>query len=256
MSKIPDAVCLNVSPALKWFNRPLLRELSNQGQSVVQWEYEQSPDEPCSLDVALVLLHDYLKKCDRPVHLIGHGLSGTLGLLYSRRYPKHVRSLSLLSVGVFPSIDWQAHYYIQRQLFRCSRTFVLTQVAINLFGRHCPPMTKRLVEVLEKDLETSPSAHSICSQHYLKPESTPVPLMVGRGELDVVIDPNALEQWHPWFKECDFQWECPNGLHFFQYSHPNLVAQRILGFWNSLQLDLAPHQVSRAAITYSNSHTA
>ncbi|MEB3210102.1 MAG: alpha/beta hydrolase [Leptolyngbyaceae bacterium] len=245
MSNVCDAVCLNVSPALKWFDRPLLRELSQYG-SIAQWEYEQSPDEPCSLDTALVLLHDYLKHRDRPIHLIGHGLSGTLGLLYARQHPEHVRSLSLLSVGVYPSIDWQAHYYVQRQLFRCSRTFVLTQVVTNLFGRHCTLMTKRLIEVLEKDLETSPSGHSVCGQHYIEPGGVPVPLMVGRGEHDIVIDPNALEQWQPWFKECDYQWECPDGLHFFQYSHPHKVAQHIVEFWKSLSPDGVARAVSSA----------
>ncbi|MEM9449171.1 MAG: alpha/beta hydrolase [Cyanobacteria bacterium P01_E01_bin.6] len=233
MSYVPDALCLSVSPALKCFNRPLLRELS-KASTVAQWEYQQSPDEPCSLDIALVLLHDYLKPLDHPVHLIGHGLSGTLGLLYSRLHPERVRSLSLLSVGVYPSIDWQAHYYVQRQLFKCSRSFVLTQVVMNLFGRQCALMTKRLVSVLEQDLATSPSAHSICAQHYLPPGDSPVPLMIGRGEQDVVIDPNALEQWQPWFKEDDFQWECPGGLHFFQYSHPHKVAQQIEDFWADL----------------------
>ncbi|MEL6225218.1 MAG: alpha/beta hydrolase [Cyanobacteria bacterium J06627_8] len=246
MSNVPDAVCLNVSPALKWFDRPFLRELSKRA-SIAQWEYTQSPDEPCSLDKALILLHDYLKHFDRPVHLIGHGLSGTLGLLYSRQHPKHVRSLSLLSVGVFPSIDWQAHYYVQRQLFRCSRTFVLAQVAKSLFGRQCELATRRMIEVLEKDLDTSPSAHSICYQHYMKPGCAPVPLMVGRGELDVVIDPNALEQWQPWFKECDFQWECPDGLHFFQYSHPHRVALKIWEFWNSIPSQSLPHLMSGVA---------
>jgi|GEM_PF-2838428 len=71
---------------------------------------------PTSLDAALVLLHDYLKEGDRPLHLLGHSTGGLLGLLYAHRYPERVRSLTLLSVGVHPAIDWQAHYYIQRQM--------------------------------------------------------------------------------------------------------------------------------------------
>ena len=243
MSHVPDVLCLSVSPALTCFNRPLLRELSHVSV-VAQWEYTQSLDEPCSLDSALVLLHDYLKQSDRPVHLIGHGLSGTLGLLYARLHPERVRSLSLLSVGVYPTVDWQAHYYVQRQLFKCSRTFVLTQTVMNLFGSQCPLMTKRLVAVLEKDLDTSPSSHSICGQQYIPPGGVPVPLMVSRGEFDVVIDPNALEQWQPWFKDGDFQWECSGGLHFFQYSHPHKVAQQICNFWNSLSLESSLQLVS------------
>ncbi|MEB3357434.1 MAG: alpha/beta hydrolase [Synechococcales bacterium] len=233
MSQVPDALCLNVSRAFKCFDRPLLRELSKT-VTVAQWEYGQSPDEPCSLETPLVLLHDYLKQSDRPIHLIGHGLSGALGLLYARRHPERVRSLTLLSVGAFPTIDWQAHYYVQRQFLKCSQAFVLTQVVTNLFGTQCKATTQRLVSVLEKDLETSPSSQSLCRQTSLPPGGAPVPLMVGRGEYDVVVDPNALEQWLPWLKEGDVQWECPDSRHFFHYSHPLAVAERVLDFWRSL----------------------
>jgi len=34
-----------------------------------------------------------------------------LGWLYTRHYRQRVRSLTLLGVGVYPGIDWQAHYY-------------------------------------------------------------------------------------------------------------------------------------------------
>ncbi len=246
MSHASDALYLSVSPALKCFNRPLLRELSKL-MTISQWEYSQSSDEPCSFDKALVLLHDYLKQCDHPVHLIGHGISGTLGILYSRCYPERVRSLSLLSVGAHPLIDWQAHYYAQRQLFKCSQTFVLTQVATTLFGSQCPFMLKRLVVVLEHDLNTSLSPHSLCQSLHIPAGGVPVPLMVGRGEDDVIIDPNALEQWQPWFKEQDFQWECPSGLHFFHYSHPVRVARQMYAFWNSLGLEPAS-QTSRTQV--------
>lgn len=249
MSHPPSALCLSVSLALQCFNRPLLRELS-QFSAVAQWEYSQSPDEPCSFDKALVLLHDYLKPLDRPIHLIGHGLSGTLGLLYARKHPERVRSLSLLSVGANPLIDWQAHYFSQRQFLKCSQAFILTQVVNNLFGSQCPLMTQRLVALLEHDLDTSISPHSICSQQHIPPGDVPVPLMVGRGENDVVIDPNALDQWQPWFKDSDFQWECSGGLHFFQYSHPVKVARQIQAFWLSLNPEATSQLTCGGVKTY------
>lgn len=248
MSQRFDALCLNVSPAFKCFNRPLLRELS-QAIDVSQWEYVQSPDEPCSLDAGLVLLHDYLKQRDRPVHLIGHGISGLLGLLYARRHPERVRSLAMLSVGVYPAIDWQSHYFMQRQLLRCSRMFVLTQTVTYLFGAQCKLMTQRLVSVLEKDLMTSPSPNALGSPTYIPPEGVPVPFMVSRGEYDTVIDPNALEQWHPWFKTHDFQWECPQGRYFFHHSHPHKVAEVIIDFWRSLEPSATPSCKSLKAST-------
>lgn len=104
MSQLPEALWLNVSPALEKLDRPLLKHLS-QHLSIAQWQYCQTPDEPMSLEIALVLLHDYLKHHDRPIHLLGHGTGGLLGLLYTRQHPERVRSLTLLSVGVYPAVD-------------------------------------------------------------------------------------------------------------------------------------------------------
>ena len=91
MSKLPNVLMLNVSPSLKGFNQLLMRRLSWQ-VAIAQWEYCQSQDEASSSEVALILLHDYLKASDHPVHLIGHGISGLVGLLYARRHPERVKS--------------------------------------------------------------------------------------------------------------------------------------------------------------------
>jgi len=56
MSKLPDVLWLNTSPSLQCFNQPccVTGWASNNGQ----WEYCQS-HEASSLDVAVLLLHDY-----------------------------------------------------------------------------------------------------------------------------------------------------------------------------------------------------
>ncbi|MGJ3253530.1 MAG: alpha/beta fold hydrolase [Elainellaceae cyanobacterium] len=240
----PDALCISVSQSLKRFDCSVLRTLSSS-LSVGQWEYQQSPDEPCSFETALVLLHDYLKQCDRPLHLIGHGISGTLAILYARRYPNRVRSLTLLSVGAHPAIDWQAHYYIHRQLLNCSRSFVLTQVVTNLFGSQSKSMTQRLVSVLERDLDTSVSPHSLIRRTSIPPGGVPVPMFIGRGEYDVVIDPHEFEQWKSWLKVGDRLWECPDGRHFFHHSHASKTAEQILDFWQVVSLRPLPSSLTQ-----------
>lgn len=140
---LPTVLCLSASPHLQAFDRPLLQVLAKQ-VSIAQWEYQQTPDEPCSLEIALVLLHDYLKQHNRPIDLIGHGISGLLALLYAQRHPKRVRSLTLVSVGVYPAVDWQAHYYAQRQLLPCSRQVLLTRMVDLLFGYSTQPITRAL----------------------------------------------------------------------------------------------------------------
>lgn len=99
MNNLPDVLWLNANPGFQRFDRPLTRYLSHQ-ITIGQWQYCQTPDEPSCLEIALTLLHDYLKSRSRPLHLIGHSTGGLLGLLYARKHPERVKSLTLLAVGV------------------------------------------------------------------------------------------------------------------------------------------------------------
>lgn len=233
MSDIADALWLNVSPSLKGFDRPLLRDLT-QHTSIAQWEYSQTLDEPTSLDTTLVLLHDYLKHCDRPIHLLGHSTGGLLGLLYAQQHPERVRSLTLLSVGVNPAVDWQTQYYAQRRLLPCDQQTILRHMVYGLLG--CPPKdkTETLMKLLEQDLYCSLSPHSLVRSMSLLPISIKVPLLVCGSVDDVVIDPNQLRGWqrhlhHP----ASHIWVCPGGRYFFHYFYPQQVCEQIVQFWNS-----------------------
>ncbi|MHC5733019.1 MAG: alpha/beta fold hydrolase, partial [Nostoc sp.] len=77
------------------------------------------------------------------MHLIGHSTGGLLGLLYTRRYPEKVKSLTLLAVGADAALDWQAHYYTHRPFL--SRQKILTTMVYNLFGYQNEDTVKRLV---------------------------------------------------------------------------------------------------------------
>jgi pimeloyl-ACP methyl ester carboxylesterase len=233
MSKLPDALWLNVSPALEKLDRPLLKILSGQ-MTIAQWQYCQTPDEPMSLQIALDLLHSYLQQYDRPIHLLGHSTGGLLGLLYARRYPEKVRSLTLLSVGVNPAIDWQAHYYAQFQLLPCSRKTLLDQTVYNLFGFQARPTMPGFLQLLEQDLKQALSPHTLYRRASFSPGGVSVPLMVCGGQSDTVVDPNLLMGWQLWLKDCDRLWICPNGRYFFHAVHSQLVGQKIGEFLRSL----------------------
>ena len=110
-------------------------------------------DEASSLEQAVTLLDDYLRECDQPIHLAGHGISGVVGLICARLNPEKVRSLVLLSVAPQPAITWHTHYYVQRQLMPCSRQQILAQIARSLFGRELPMAAKELIKMLDRDLE-------------------------------------------------------------------------------------------------------
>lgn len=229
-STTPDALWLNVSPSFQRFDHKLLGHLARY-QEVKHWAYRQTPDEPTSLNIAQTLLHDYMKGHSRPIHLLGHGLGGLLGLLYARQYPDRVRSLTLLAVGVNPMIDWQAHYYAQLEKLPCSRQQVLTQMAYVLFGHQAQPLVQGWVKLLEQDLTLSPSPHSLLKRTSLCPGSVPVPLLVCGSLDDAIADPTQIQGWKPWLKPGDRLWQCSQGRHFFHATQAQAVARQVLDFW-------------------------
>ena len=237
MSYLPQVLCLSASPHLQAFDRPLLQSLAQHTQ-IAHWEYQQTPDKPCSLDIALVSLHDYLKHRHQPIHLIGHGISGLLALLYAQRHPERVRSLALLSVGAYPAVDWQAYYYAQRQLLSCSRQFLLTRMVDILFGYSPQAITTALVKILEQDIDGSLSPHSLVKCLSLAPIRVAAPLLVCGGVDDVVVDPHQLRSWRSYFNEepeaISQLWVCPGGRYFFHFFYPQQTKEAILEFWRSL----------------------
>jgi pimeloyl-ACP methyl ester carboxylesterase len=104
----------------------------------------------------------------------------------------------------------------------------------NLFGYQEKSSTQALVELLEQDLNSSPSPHSLYQQIAIPPGGVSVPLLACGSNDDPIVDPSALQGWNAWLKEGDRIWECPHGHHFFHYYHPQLVGQQILKFWQSL----------------------
>jgi pimeloyl-ACP methyl ester carboxylesterase len=234
MAQLPDALWLNVSPPLQGFDRPLLKTLS-QHTSIAQWEYSQTPDEPNSLETALVLLHDYLKHHNRPIHLLGHSTGGLLGLLYARQYPARVRSLTLLSVGVNPAVDWQAQYYAQRRLLPCDQQTILRHMVYGLLGCPLKNTIETLIKLLEHDLYQSLSPHNLVRSMNLLPISVDVPLLVCGSVDDTVIDPNQLRGWQQHLQHSTSRlWICPGGRYFFHYFYPQQVSEQIVQFWSTV----------------------
>jgi pimeloyl-ACP methyl ester carboxylesterase len=236
----PNTLWLTTSPELKYFDKQLLSNLSRE-TSIAQWEYHQSPDEPNSLYVAVTLLHDYLKWHNRPVHLIGHSIGGLLGLLYARTHPERVKSLTLLSVGVNPGIDWHSHYYVQRKLLPCSRELILSQMVYTLFGYQSECTRKKLIKILEKDLDNSASPHSLYKHVSIPPIPVSVPLFVCGSEDDTIVDQQQIQGWQNFVKQNTeassplFRlWQCPQGGHFFHYFYPEMVGKQIVEFWDSI----------------------
>ncbi|MGK7910172.1 MAG: alpha/beta fold hydrolase [Synechococcus sp.] len=229
----PLVVWVSISPSLYTLDRPLLSQL-HQTIPVVSWRYQQEPDEGNSFARALMSLDEYIRGLAHPVHLIGHSMSGVLGLLYARICPERIQSLSLLSVGESPTVDWQAEYYSRLQLLSCGQEFVLGQMVREMFGRQRRPIASVLKRLLQQDLERALSPHSLWKVDFLNPGGVTVPLFVAGGRDDTVVPANALRGWMRWFKQGDRLWECPRGRHFFHRFYPHLLEDELLRFWQEL----------------------
>jgi len=249
MSGSPEYLWLSVSPSLKCFDRPLLQFLAQQ-VPIARWEYQQTLDEGSHWLKAVNLLHNYVKSLGRPVHVLGHGMAGVVGLLYARHYPERVRSLTLLAVAPQPANTWHAHYYVQRHLLPCDRHQVLAQTVQRLFGQSLPYPAKDLVAALNHDLAYTPHPHSLLELNTLPQGGIPSPLLVCGSSTDPIVTPPILQDWWPRVKPQDYLWECPDGRHFFHYFHPDLVGTTILEFWQSCNwscLSAIPHLINRIA---------
>lgn len=232
MTPESDKLWLSVSPHLKCFDQRLLSQLVKD-TLIQRWEYFQTLDEPCSIDAVVASLHDYLSQGDRKIHLIGHGVSGIVGLIYARRHPELVASLTILSVGALPAVNWQAHYYALRQLLPCSREIVLAQMARLLFGQQSASFAKALVQLLARDLDSNLTLHSLAHHTDISPGGVTVPLLVCTGAIDSVVCAQKQLLWHDWMKPTDRLWICPEGNHFFHFYHSKVVAEVVSEHWQA-----------------------
>ena len=237
ISPATPRVWINASPSFKYFDGRIIRYLSNH-VPIAYWEYHQELDEASSMDIALLLLHDYLKSKSQPIDLVGHGTGGLLGLLYARKYPHRVKSLTLLGVGSVPSIDWQAHYYQIRKLLPCSQEMLLARMVQMMFGYQSRENVLHLIKILKKDLYTAPTAHSIYQLDQVQSGGVTMPLMVCGSDNDGIANHSALRGWLDYLKDNDVLWTNPEGHHFFHYFFPEYTGRKIIKFWQDVEVRL------------------
>jgi pimeloyl-ACP methyl ester carboxylesterase len=238
---------VSASPSLKYFHRRLLNSLSK----VVElefWEYYQTLDEGSSIDSGINLLHEYLANSNTAVHLIGHGIGGTIALGYARMYPDRVASLTLLGVAVQPAIDWHSYYYAQLRSLPFSRECILKSIASNLFPHTCSSHIPDLVDRLERDLVEAPSNHSLFRLDILAEGGIKMPLMICGSQDDPVISSPALYAWTSYFKSIDTIWRSSTGGHFFHHFHSELVSYQVQQFWQKLEPELVLYQLAHAEL--------
>ncbi|MEL6555204.1 MAG: alpha/beta hydrolase [Cyanobacteria bacterium J06621_11] len=259
----PNLLWLSISPHLKCFDRRLLAQLVKT-YPVRTWEYAQTADEPCCLDSVVAALHEYVSdrtalarrsgQAEYKIHLLGHGISGVVALMYARCYPQHVASLTLLSVNAKPAVNWQAHYYALRQLLPCSREMILVQMAQMMFGHQPARFSKALAELLARDLDSSLSLHSLAHDIEISVGATDVSLLVCNGEQDAIVQAQRATLWRQCMKPEDRIWQCPEGHHFFHFHHAELVASLITKHINQHNQTRAQNESSHENSQLSHSN--
>jgi len=76
---------------------------------------------------AVLLLHDYLKSCNRPVHLVGHA-HGRFGATVCASISRNSQVFNPIRCG-YSAVDCASHYYVHRQVL--SRQEILTAMVYN-----------------------------------------------------------------------------------------------------------------------------
>ena len=229
-----DVLWVSGSPSLRCFSMPLIKRISKH-IDIAGWEYFQSLDEPGCMNTAVELLYSYLKTKQLPTHLIGHGIGGTIALIFARQYPQFVKSLTLLSVAAQPANTWHINYYQQRQIYSLSRREALLNTIYNLFREQVIYHPQKLINNSNKDLDNLPLMHSLFDIEKLPVGGVSMPLMICGGQVDPILSYLELYKWKQWLKPEDIIWKCPQGGHFFHYFEPDLVCEEISKFWEKQQ---------------------
>ncbi|MGD1909797.1 MAG: alpha/beta fold hydrolase [Rivularia sp. (in: cyanobacteria)] len=243
MSISCDAIWVSGSPSLRSLSTPLINKLIKY-TNISGWEYIQSIDEPACIDTAVALLHSYLITKKGPLHLIGHGIGGTIALMFARKYPQFVKSLTLLSVAAQPAKTWHVNYYQQRQIYTLSKAEALLNTLHNVFRDKFPCCLQNLIDNFYRDLDNLPLTHSLLKIENLPVDGVSVPLMVCGGQIDMILGYPDLHEWKKLLKPDDILWKCHQGGHFFHYFYPQIVSEQISNFW-----DLHPlHEIEKDVV--------
>ncbi|NJO21520.1 MAG: hypothetical protein HC838_17810, partial [Spirulinaceae cyanobacterium RM2_2_10] len=115
-----------------------------------------------------------------------------------------------------------------------------------------------LIALLERDLRTALSPHTLYEHQRLPPAPVAMPLLICGSRDDITRSPQRSQRLAtPWHRNPGIvQWCCPGGRHFFHHVCPHLVARQIVSFWQAIGSLAAPvtvlPPVSRSLLTISD----
>ena len=198
---------------------------------VKRWSFEHDLDESCDVEVVHSLLRQTIENSSTPVHLIGHGISGTIAYLYAQKYPKKILSVSVLSVDTYSTNQWTSHYQSMRSQLPCSRFQILSHLSRLLVDSQTEQVELIVTRLLAKCLDNDFVYGSIVkSQTIMNLNKAEVPILVINGEKDFVVDEQSHNRWRQYLKPGDCYQKIANGRHFFPFTEWSKTAKMIESF--------------------------
>ena len=202
-----------------------------QNFKVKRWAFEHDLDESCDVEVVHSLLRQTIENSSTPVHLIGHGISGTIAYLYAQKYPKKILSVSVLSVDTYSTNQWTSHYQSMRSQLPCSRFQILSHLSRLLVDSQTEQVGLIVTRLLAKCLDNDFVYGSIVkSQTIMNLNKAEVPILVINGEKDFVVDEQSHNRWRQYLKPGDCYQKVTNGRHFFPFTEWSQTAKMIESF--------------------------
>ena len=202
-----------------------------QNFKVKRWAFEHDLDESCDVEVVHRLLRETIENCSTPVHLVGHGVSGTIAYLYAQKYPQNISSVSVLSVDTHSTNQWTSHYQSMRSQLPCSRFHILSHLSRLLVDRQTEQVVYIMTRLLAKCLDNDFVYGSIFkSQTITNLNKAEVPILVINGEKDFVVDEQSHDRWRHYLKPGDCYQKVANGRHFFPFTEWSQTAKMIESF--------------------------
>ena len=202
-----------------------------QNFKVKRWSFEHDLDESCDVEVVHRLLRQTIENCSTPVHLVGHGVSGTIAYLYAQKYPKNISSVAVLSVDTHSTNQWTSHYQSMRSQLPCSRFHILSHLSRLLVDGQTEQVAHIMTRLLAKCLDNDFVYGSIFKRQTITNlNKAEVPILVINGEKDFVVDEQSHDRWRHYLKPGDCYQKVANGRHFFPFTEWSQTAKMIESF--------------------------
>ena len=254
--KTSQILWIDLQPSLYCLFKRTAQTLGQQFK-VKRWSFEHDLDESCDVEVVHSLLRQTIENSSTPVHLIGHGISGTIAYLYAQKNPRNILSVSVLSVDTHSTNQWTSHYQSMRSQLPCSRFHILSHLSRLLVDRQTEQVGHIMTRLLAKCLDNDFVYGSIFkSQTITNLNKAEVPILVINGEKDFVVDEQSHNRWRQYLKPGDCYQKVANGRHFFPFTEWSQTAKMIKSFVNMVpdqHQNQIPEKYKNLSISKTNS---